>query len=247
MPLFYKESHLVERIFEGDDQEFASLYEKYRDKFFGCFKKRCFEEQFGNRRFYRFNDLGSCLDDLYQNSCLKLYNQIMTGKMFVDEGKIFIKSKDGSINRLTASLETYLTSIGKLTLKEMERGESKYVDFDLIERITQGDNDLEYDFDTMLRPVDESKVNVDPVFDLTFDQELDDEEKFALVRAIVEEMGPPCKDIFTYTYFNETGKKLKGEEIALLMGYSSADVVKNQKSRCHRKFKAAFLEKLAGN
>ena len=247
MPLFNKEPHLVERIFEGDDQAFASLYEKYRDKFFGCFKKRCSEEQFGNRRFYRFNDLGSCLDDLYQNSCLKLYNQIITGKMFVDGGRIFIRSKDGSINRLTASLETYLTSIGKLTLKEMERGESRYVDFDPIERITQGDNDPEYDFDAMLKPANESKVNVDPVFDLTSDQELDDEEKFALVREIVEEMGPPCKDIFTYTYFNETGKKLKGEEIAELMGYSGADVVKNQKSRCHRKFKAAFLEKLAGN
>ena len=124
MPLFNKEPHLVERIFEGDDQAFASMYEKYRDKFFGCFKKRCSEEQFGNRRLYRFNDWGSYLDDLYQNSCLKLYNQIMTGKMFVDGGKIFIRSKDGSINRLTASLETYLTSIGKLTLKEMERGAS---------------------------------------------------------------------------------------------------------------------------
>ena len=85
MPLFNKEPHLVERIFEGDDQAFASMYEKYRDKFFGCFKKRCSEEQFGNRRLYRFNDWGSYLDDLYQNSCLKLYNQIMTGKMFVQK------------------------------------------------------------------------------------------------------------------------------------------------------------------
>ena len=59
-------------------------------------------------------------------------------------------------------------------------------------------------------------------------------------------MGPPCKEIFTYTYFNETGKKLKGEEIAKLMGYSSADVVKNQRVRCNKKFKVAFEHELAG-
>lgn len=247
MRLFNNEPHLVERIYSGDDHAFSSLYERYRDKFFGYFFAKCSEEKFGNRRMFKFNDSDAYLHDLYQNSLIKLYNQIMAGKMFVDGGKIFIRSKDGSINRLTASLETYLTSIGKLTLKEMERGESRYVDFDPIERISQGDNDPEYNFEVMLRPVENSKVNVDPVFDLSSDQELDDEETFVLVRKIVEKMGPPCKDIFTYTYFNETGKKLKGEEIAQLMGYSGADVVKNQKSRCHRKFKAAFLEELAGN
>ncbi len=245
MPLFNKEPHLVEKIYKGDDQAFSSLYEKYRDKFFGFFRARCKEEAFGNRRMYRFHDGGAYLDDLYQNSCLKLYDQIMTGKMFVDGGKIYIKSKNGDINHLKASLETYLTSIGKLTLLEMERGESRYVDFDPIERITQDSDNPQNELDLLFKPVDSAKVNVDPIFVLSTDQELNNEEVFAIVRRIVEIMGPPCKDIFTYTYFNESGKKLKGEEIAKLMGYSSADVVKNQRVRCNKKFKVAFEQELA--
>lgn len=245
MPLFNREPHLIERIFEGDDQAFSSLYEKYRDKFFGFFRSRCSEQIVANHVMYRFQESGDYLDDLYQNSCIKLYDQIMTGKMFVDSGKIFIKSKDGGINQLKASLETYLTSIGKLTLLEMERGERIYVDFDPIERITQDNDTPQDEMEMLFKPV-VSGVSIDPIIELSTDQELNNEAVFALVRKIVEIMGPPCKEIFTYTYFNETGKKLKGEEIAKLMGYSSADVVKNQRVRCNKKFKVAFEQELAG-
>ena len=247
MPLLNKEPHLIEKIQGGDDQAFSALYEKFRNKFFGFFRVRCNEEAFENRRMYRFHDGGAYLDDLYQNSCLKLYNQIITGKMFVDGGKIYIKSKNGGINHLKASLETYLTSIGKLTLLEMERGESKYVDFDPLERLIQDNDNPQNELDSLFNPVDSGDVVVDPIFDLSTDSDLNKEEVFSIVRQIVEIMGPPCKTIFTYTFFNESGKKLKGEEIAKLMDYSSADVVKNQRARCNKKFKVAFEQKLAAS
>ena len=243
MPLFNREPHLVERIYKGDSQAFTSLYEKYRGEFFGYFGRQYSEQPFGNRRLISFNDGGAYLDDLYQNSCLKLYNQIRTGRMFVDDGKIYIRKRDGSINRLTASLKTYLISIGNLTLMEMVRGESRYVDFDPIERVTHDDNDPQYGFDECMTPVDSSRVNVDPIFDLSSDVELDNEAKFTIVQHIVNDvMTSPCKEIFNY-YFWE---KKSLEEIAQIMPqYSSADSVKNQKSRCHRKFKAAYMEALA--
>lgn len=240
MLLFNNEPHLVEKIYEGNDQAFSSLYEKYRAKFFGYFKGLCDEERFANQTMMRFKQGGLYLDDLYQQSCLKLYNQIMTGKMFVSGGKIYLTGKDGSINLLKASLETYLTSIGKLTLKELERGERRYVDFDPIERIAHDDNDPGYDIEIECQQVEPSRVNVDPSFELLTDPFFNDEDRFALVRQIVDGMESPCKEIFTYTYFNENGKKLKGEEIAEKMGYASADVVKNQKSRCHKRFKAKY-------
>lgn len=244
MRLFNNEPHLVEKIYGGDDQAFSSLYEKYRDRFYGYFFAKCSEERFGNRRMYKFNDSDAYLDDLYQNSLIKFYNQIMTAKMFVDGDKIYIRGKDGTINKLTASLETYLISIGKLTLKEMERKEIRYVDFDPIERIAHDDNNPQYGFDDCTTQVNPAKVNVDPIFDLSSDEDLDNEAKFTIVQHIVEVMGPPCKEIFTYFFW----EKKSLEEIAQIMPqYSSADSVKNQKSRCHKKFKIAFLEALADN
>lgn len=246
MRLFNNDPRIVERIYEGDDQTFTSLYEKYRDKFFAFFRARCEEEKIGNRSLYRFLDGAAYLDDLYQKSCLKLYGQIMTGKLFVDDGTIYLRSKDGGINKLTASLETYLTSIGRLTLKEMERGEIRYVDFDPIARIVhRDDNDPEYDISDNFRQAEASSVKVDPIFDLSFENDLNNEARFAIVREIVKDMGYPCKDIFTYSYFNEDGKRMKGEDIARKMGLASADVVKNQKSRCHKMFKTKYLQRMS--
>ena len=245
MSLFNNEPHIVERIYEGDDQAFSSLYEKYRDKFFGFFRSLCSEQMFGNQQMFRFKEGGEYLDDLYQTSCLKLYNQIMTGKMFVQKRSIYLKGKDGSINLLTANLGTYLTSIGKLTLKEMERGENRYVSFDPFERISHDDDDPGYEIDDILKPVESERVTYDTTLVVSTDPEFDDEAKFALVRKIVEEMESPCKEIFTFTYFSENGKRMKGEEIAKKMGYASADVVKNQKSRCHKKFKAVYNKALS--
>ncbi len=244
MRLFNNEPHLVERIYGGDDLAFSSLYEKYRDKFFGYFFARCSEEKYGNRRMYKLNDSGYYLDELYQNSLIKLYNQIMTAKMFVDGGKIYIRGKDGTINKLTASLETYLISIGKLTLKEMERSVSRYVDFDPIERLAHEDNNPQYGFDDCVKQVNPTKVNVDPIFALSSDDELDNEAKFTIVQHIVEGMEYPCKEIFTYFFW---GKKSLKEIADIMPKYNSSDSVKNQKSRCHKKFKVAYLKALADN
>ena len=104
MPLFInREPRLVEKIYAGDRQAFTSLYEKCRDEFFGYFGRKYSEKPYGNKRLISCDNGGAYLDDLYQNSCWKLYNQITTGKMFVDAGIIYIRKRDGSINKLTAS------------------------------------------------------------------------------------------------------------------------------------------------
>lgn len=245
MVLFNNEPHLVEKIYEGNDRAFASLYERYRKKFYGYFGNLFNEERFGNQSMMRFKEGGFYLDDLYQQSCLKLYNQIMTGKLFASGNNIYIISSDGNTKVLASSLETYLTGIGKLTLKELERGERRYVDFEPIERTMYDNNDPGYDLNLYIKPVESNHVTVDSAFELSLDPFFDDEARFELVRNIVAAMESPCKEIFTYTYFNENGKKMKGEEIAKKMGYSSADVVKNQKSRCHKKFKARYNQEMA--
>ena len=227
MGLFNDDSRFVEKIYNGDDREFTSFYARNHDKFFNYFRPEC---------------SGLNLDDLYQNTCLKIYHQIMVGKMFVNSGKIYIRSKDGSINHLKASLATYLMAIGKRTLFEMQRADIKYVEFYSIDNTALDDNDPGFDFEL----INSGKMNDNPLESLYIDPEFNDEERFAKVRAIVDNMGFPCKDIFTYTYFNGTGKKLSGDEIAMLMGYNSADVVKNQRSRCKQKFKQAYTYAMNG-
>lgn len=245
MGLFSSESRIVQKIFEGDDLAFASLYEKYRDKFFAFFNGQCVEETIFNQRMTRFKSDSLYLDDLYQTSCLKLYNQIMTGKMFVSNSNIYILGSDGSVNPLAAKLGTYLISIGRLTLKELERNERRYVDFDPIQRMSGSDdlNDPQYD-DNFGAKVNQSDVEIAPGIELSSDPFFDDEDRASVVRRIVENMESPCKEIFTLTYFSKEGKKMKGEEIAKRLKYASADVVKNQKSRCHKKFKARYSEEM---
>lgn len=245
MRLFKNDTYFVEKIYAGEDQAFTTLYEKCRGKFYGHFRAQYSEDKFGNKSIIRYCEGGAYLDDLYQNTLLKLHNQIKTGKMFVDGGKIFVRGKDGTIKRLTASLETYIISVGRLTLKEMVRGECRYVSFDPIERISsEEDNDPKYDMRAILEPTVVTRVNVDPIFDISTDQELDNEQKFSIVREIVKELNTPCKEIFNY-YFWE---KKSLEEIAKLMPqYSNVDSVKNQKSRCHKKFKVAFAARMAVN
>lgn len=227
------EASLVDKIHKGDNRAFTQLYEKYRAMFYSYFNNMFSVEKSDNHKKYRFMNGDFYLDDMYQISCLKLYNQIITGKIFVQDNKIHIINKKGNVNILSAKLGTYLTSIGELTFKEIQRGECRYVDFDPFENIFQDDS--------FINP---TTTHVDPMYDLSTDPYFDDENKFAIVRQIVEEMASPCKEIFTYTYFSEDGKKMKGEEVALKMGYASADVVKNQKARCHKKFKVKYTEKL---
>lgn len=241
MPLFDNEPHIIETIYAGDNQAFASLYEKYREDFFRFFYARCSEERSGNRRRYRFNDCGAYLDELYQNSLLKLYNQIMTAKMFVDGRKIYIRKRDGSISQLTASLKTYIISIGKLTLKEMERDANRFVGFDIVEGVIGDDSDMESELGRYMRPIESSAVNVDPLYDLSLDLGFWDEDTFKVVSDIVANMHSPCKEIFNY-YFWE--KKSLKEISEIMPRYSSEDSVKNQKSRCHQEFKVVFKQRI---
>lgn len=219
------EPNLIERIYNGDNRAFSALYEKYRSKFFGYFQKSDFKGEKDEQ-----------IADLYQNSCLKLFNQIITGKMFAQDKNIYIRNKEGKINVLSAKLDTYLIGIGRFSYLEMQRGERKYVDFDPFENVLSTGDYNQTDI-----------IEINPLYDIVDDPFLDDEDKFTIVRKIVGEMGHPCKEIFTYTYFCEDGKRMKGDEIAKQMGYTSADVVKNQKHRCHEKFKIAYNNAMSEN
>ncbi len=232
------EPRLIERIYEGDNRAFSTLYEKYRPKFFGYFQTS-----------FSGAEKNEQIADLYQNSCLKLYNQIITGKMFVQDKNIYIRNRAGIVNVLSAKLETYLIGIGKYSFLEMKRGERKYVDFDPFEKVLSIDDfgyDPAYSFTSLTSPIESSEIKTNPLLEITDDPYFEDEAKFTLVREIVDAMGTPCKEIFTYFYFSEDGKKKTLEEIAKIMpNYSSADSVKNQKSRCHKKFKDAYEKALS--
>jgi DNA-directed RNA polymerase specialized sigma24 family protein len=64
-------------------------------------------------------------------------------------------------------------------------------------------------------------------------------ERDEVVLRTVSEMKPPCDSILKAHYWD----KLSGTEIALKYGYSNADSVKTQKSKCIKKLRAV-LEKI---
>lgn len=66
------------------------------------------------------------------------------------------------------------------------------------------------------------------------------EERFKVMKAVLNEIGDPCKSLITNFYF----LKKSMEEIASEMGYKSASVAKHQKYKCmeriRKKVKAAM-------
>lgn len=113
--------------------------------------------------------------------------------------------KDGRLTELTSKLNTYLYTIVKYQiLKHNRKRKIETVrSSEIIENLAQN-------------WVEESH------------QETTAQEKLKTLVMMLQKIQDPCKTILNSFYF----KKMKMEEIALLLNYKSKDVVKAQKYRC---------------
>lgn len=100
------DSQLIYEIAHGNGNAFTKLYETYRDEFTGYIRKS-------------FKGNEDVIFDLYQDSCVALYENIQNNKL--------------SALDLTVKLKTYLFSIGRHKLVDLYRksdskGKSKFID-----------------------------------------------------------------------------------------------------------------------
>lgn len=108
---------------------------------------------------------------------------------------------------LKSSLTTYFLSIGRYTMMAKDRKYKEIVNDEELSRLSFIEDDSE-----------ELRKRI----------ELED-----FVYRMVGEMKPPCDKLLKAQYWD----KLSGSEIAQMYGYSGADSVKTQKSKCIKKLR----------
>ena len=222
------EIELVNQIANGDYRLFNRFYSKHREQFFRSFTKECVntetETGYVRPRFKR-GDL--YLDELYQDSNMRMIEKIRNGRLYVKDDCLYIVNKSDEHKAYSSGLYKYLYQIGIYVLREMERSESKNSVLDIDDFLKNPETDDDNDISTS---------EMDFLID-TFEEE---DERITLVRKIVKTMQEPCKRIFKLTYYGDGEKKMKGEDIARELGMLNADTVRAQRSKCLKKFKVTF-------
>ena len=232
-PKSITDEQFVNRIHDGDNHVFTDFYKINRDTFFKHFSIKCSLDDTGR---YRFKSDNMYLDDLYHDSCLRLYEKIMLGKIYVDDGKIHVINRYNESGVLKGTLYNYLESIGDFALKESERTEEHYAP--LVGETSSSETNEDDEYGTEQHGTESHELSEDPSF-------FEEDDKITIVRRIVKNMTDPCKRIFTLRYWEDEDGKMKMSDIAKEMGYASADVAKNQHHRCVEQFKEAFAKAYA--
>jgi hypothetical protein len=228
MEVHINEIELVNQIANGDYRLFNCFYSKHREQFFRSFTNECIKTETETgyvRPKFKRGDL--YLDELYQDSNMRMIEKIRNGRLYVKDDCLYIVTKSDEHKAYSSGLYKYLYQIGIYVLREMERSESKNSVLDIDDFLKNPETDDDNDISTF---------EMDFLID-TFEEE---DERISLVRKIVKSMQEPCKGIFRLTYFGNGEKKMKGEDIARELGMLNADTVRAQRSKCLKKFKVTF-------
>lgn len=228
MEVHINEIELVNQIANGDYRLFNRFYSKHREQFFRSFTNECIKTETETgyvRPKFKRGDL--YLDELYQDSNMRMIEKIRNGRLYVKDDCLYIVTKSDEHKAYSSGLYKYLYQIGIYVLREMERSESKNSVLDIDDFLKNPETDDDNDISTF---------EMDFLID-TFEEE---DERISLVRKIVKSMQEPCKGIFRLTYFGNGEKKMKGEDIARELGMLNADTVRAQRSKCLKKFKVTF-------
>lgn len=157
-------------------------------------------------------------DDIYQQSFVKLWTEIETKKIFLDENeKIFRFDRRGNIRLLTCNLKSFLIDIAK----------NDYRDWLRHDRLT-----LEDDFESFAHMMEvRSAIRPDNAEDNLAEQ---------IVATCITELPPRCKEILTMFYYE--GMSL--DEIIAARGEKNASKngLKTGKYKCMETLKGKVKE-----
>jgi CubicO group peptidase (beta-lactamase class C family) len=123
-------------------------------------------------------------------------------------------------------------------------GEHRFFSKDVIAQFTAPSDSTSPDYfdDYLAARVDTSKDGNDPDF-LEWTRETNRDNVVTLVRDIMKKMTDPCKTLFNYIYFGDGGKRMSVKDIMKQMPdrYTNEASVRNQTSRCNKKFRETYL------
>ena len=169
------------------------------------------------------------IDDIYSVSFTRLIDRFQRKFFVIEEDKILYKGSDEGYRPLSSSIANFLYSIGKNVFKEMARAEEGKIESEPVTKLPVPPGDDE-----------DETINGEPEDDCaeTMNGEIKDT---ILVWRIVDNMKEPCKTILDQSLT----KHLSGKtdyDVAVELGYKSAEIVKSNRTRCKQKLKQVFLE-----
>ena len=176
--------NLIDEVAKGNLSAFDKIYVSNKEQFLSRMKK---DEGVD----------GDSAQDLYQEACAALYNNICTGRLTGE-----------SLG--TNKLSTYLNKVGKYILYNKRRKRQVPLYFDTDKVFSFEKEEEEYDYSHEIR-----------------------DARLFIVRTSVRDMPKPCSELLRLVLF----LKKSHEEVAKIMGYSNADSVKTQRSKCMRKLR----------
>lgn len=194
------------------DAEYVRLIQDKHDKVteeFYHLARRYFKNSY--RSVFSRMDL---MEDIFQQSFVKLWTEIETGKIFVGENEeLFRYDRNGNIRKLTCSLNTFLIDIAKNDYRSWLRND----------RLT-----LEDDF--------ESFAHMKEVKSVVWGDESAETLREQIVNSCILELPPRCKEILTMFYYQ--GMTL--DEIIIARGEKniSKNGLKTGKYKCMESLKA---------
>lgn len=194
------------------DAEYVRLIQDKHDKVteeFYHLARRYFKNSY--RSVFSRMDL---MEDIFQQSFVKLWTEIETGKIFVGENEeLFRYDRNGNIRKLTCSLNTFLIDIAKNDYRSWLRND----------RLT-----LEDDF--------ESFAHMEEVKSVVWGDESAETLREQIVNSCILELPPRCKEILTMFYYQ--GMTL--DEIIIARGEKniSKNGLKTGKYKCMESLKA---------
>lgn len=124
--------------------------------------------------------------------------------------------RTGKITSLKSSLTTYIIGIGKYILYRYLKKMKTMSNLDEIDELELG------------------RVTN------TYIEQLEDKERALMFQKAIEKLGEPCASLLRLFYYEEK----ENLEIATLLGYANADVIKSQKYRCMQTLKAIIKKTL---
>lgn len=183
----------------------AGMYDKHRRTQYELYAY-CSDYFWEHYRGVFFADEGTAAE-IFQNSFVKLWENIESRKIYVEQGRVMGKDR----KPLDGSIRTYFMGIARIKYMEWVRQHPVYADPET----------------EMGRKAREAGFDVQEYLDMLYDYS--DNVMLEIVADIISQMSPRCNEILTKFYYEE--KDLDGILLEI-PSFASKNALKTQKHKC---------------
>ena len=223
---------LIDTLFAGDSSALTVLFTDFRNLFERYFLKHYPKSE-------------SKIPDLFQDSIMELWSQIIDGRLTKDKLKV--------------SLATYLISIGRNKYNESVRKVIRFNRFknDIPQYVRKEKTEEEPEDPNAIQSKKQQKeldTNINAnlymkerpigIYEYNISDEDYKQKRLEVLKFVEEQVGKmekPCRFILISTWYNN----MRDEEIMKMSGglYNTISAVKTRRFRCHKKLEAIIRPK----